>query len=84
MQAFKGTADSASMSFHAALEKLARTQVDRSNTPFAVAVDAQLERLNKTLLAGWAGLTAANEQLSRSTFVPLSNKLTKLTYEINK
>lgn len=72
------------MSFHAALEKLARTQVDRSNTPFAVAVDAQLERLNKTLLAGWAGLTAANEQLSRSTFVPLSNKLTKLTYEINK
>jgi hypothetical protein len=84
LQHNKKTADSTSIGFYHSLEKLAAKQVDRSNTPFGQFVDAKLGIVNKTIAAGHAFLTTLNEDFSKKTFVPLSNKLTKLSYEVNK
>jgi hypothetical protein len=47
-------------------------------------VDTHINILNKTFMAGQKALTTVNEQLSRKTFVPISNKLTKIAHDMAK
>jgi hypothetical protein len=78
------TADSISISFYDTLEKLAAKQVPKNGTVQGKIIDAHMDILNHTLLAGQEVLSKINEGISKSTFVPISNKLTKLSYEVNK
>jgi hypothetical protein len=59
-------------------------QVNMTGTFHEKIVDAHINILNKTFMAGQKALTTVNEQLSRKTFVPISNKLTKIAHDMAK